>query len=73
VLQARIEGLQDALKARDEIVRIKDEQLQESKDREVFYQKELQIIRLLAAPLQEAAAQAKQAEQTKRKRWLGIF
>lgn len=53
VLQAKIDGLQEALKAKDEIVRLKDEQLQESKLREAFYQDELRTVRMLAAPLLE--------------------
>ena len=62
MLQARLEGLQAALAAKDEILRLKDEQLRQAEQREVFYQDELKAVRLLAAP-----------EEKKRRKWLGIF
>jgi hypothetical protein len=66
VLQARIDGLQETLKAKDEIVRIKDEQLQESKERESFYREELRAVRMLAAPQSET----ENLEPPKRRKFL---
>jgi hypothetical protein len=66
VLKARIEGLEAALKAKEEIVRIKDEQLRQNEIREVFYQDELRAVRLLAAPRQIPEDQT----TPKRKKWL---
>lgn len=72
VLQARIEGLEATLKLKDEIVRMKDEQLRENAEREIFYKEELRTMRLLAAPMQKAA-EVELEKLKKNRKWFWPF
>lgn len=69
VLQAKIDWLQTALQAKDEILRLKDQLLEQGEAREKFYQEELRAVRLLIAPITETV----KPEVQKRKKWLWIF
>lgn len=64
VLKAKLEAMELALKSKDDLLRMTDEQLRQAQAREVFYQEELRSIRLLVAPPKP---------EEKRKRFLGIF
>lgn len=72
VLQAKIDGLEATLKLKDEIVRMKDEQLRESAEREAFYREELKTMRFLAAPLQKAE-EMEQEKLKKKRKWFWPF
>jgi hypothetical protein len=67
-LQAGIAGLQSSLRFKDDILRMKDEQLDQWAVRDKFNQDELRSVQLLAAPLAGATKAA-----PARKKWLGIF
>ncbi len=79
MLQARLEGLEALLQAKDDMLRMKDEQLQEWKGREEFYQAEihtarfvgaLQALQLLApASNQSKATVIDMSEKKKKKKW----
>lgn len=58
------------LHAKEEMLRVKNEQLEQAQAREQFYQEELRAVRLLAAP----QAETKKVENpVQRRRFLGIF
>lgn len=50
MLQVKLEAMETILKSKDEVMRIKDEQLRQAQAREEFYQEEIRTIRLLVAP-----------------------
>ncbi|MFI4940143.1 MAG: hypothetical protein ACHP7O_07365 [Burkholderiales bacterium] len=49
VLQVKLDALKGMLHVKEEMLRMKDEQLQQAESREQFYQDELRAVRLLAA------------------------
>lgn len=75
VLQVKLEALQGMLLVKNEMLRMKDEQLHQAEAREQFYQDELRAVRLLAAPQIDAGKkEALTNAAPKRKKWFfGIF
>lgn len=70
ILQVKLEALRGMLHAKEEILRVKNEQLEQAQAREQFYQEELRAVRLLAAP--QLSVQ-KEANPKQKKRFFGIF
>lgn len=70
VLQVKLEALRGILHAKEEMLRVKNEQLEQAQEREQFYQEELRAVRLLAAP--QVSAQ-KEAQPKQKRRFFSIF
>jgi hypothetical protein len=64
ILKIKLEALQGMLHAKNELLRVKDEQLVQAQERELFYQDELKAVRLLAAPMVKA-----DSATPKKRRW----
>lgn len=72
ILQAKIEGLEAALKMKDQIVRIQEQQLSETVEREKFLREELRTMRYLAAPALKKTEEEKE-KLSKKRRWFWPF